>query len=121
MTDPANDRSPSRPTGAAVLTVAGVAAAFGAASCCGLPLLLGSLGLGSAWLTGFALLAAPNRLLLLAIGTVGLAAGGFFLWRQSRVAACVPDALRAKAGFRGTMLVGLIAGMLLLYLGFAYA
>jgi mercuric ion transport protein len=120
MTDSANEGS-SRPTGTALLTVAGVAAAFGAASCCGLPLLLGSFGLGTAWLTGLALLAAPNRLLLLVVGTVGLAAGGFLLWRQSRVAACAPDALRAKPAFRGTMLVGLIVGTLLLYLGFAYA
>jgi mercuric ion transport protein len=121
MTDPAKQRSPSRPTGTALLTVAGVAAAFGAASCCGLPLLLGSLGLGTAWLTGLALLAAPNRLVLLVVGTVGLVAGGFLLWRQSRVAACVPDTVCAKPAFRGTMLVGLIVGTLLLYLGFAYA
>jgi hypothetical protein len=39
----------------------GLAAAFGLASCCGLPFLLASMGLGTAWLTGFALLAAPHR------------------------------------------------------------
>src|SRR5260221_12803136 len=107
MTDSADERSPGRPTGTALLTLAGVAAAFGAASCCGLPVLLGSLGLGTAWLTGLALLAAPNRLLLLAVGTMGLAAGGFLLWRQSRVAACVPNTVCAKPAVRGTMLVGL--------------
>jgi mercuric ion transport protein len=121
MTDSANERSANRPGGTALLTVAGVAAAFGAASCCGLPLLLGSLGLGTAWLTGLALLAAPNRLLLLGVGTAGLAAGGFLLWRQWRIAACAPGALCAKPAFRGTMLAAWIVGVLLLYLGFAYA
>jgi mercuric ion transport protein len=104
-----------------LLTAAGLAAAFGAASCCGLPLLLGALGVGTAWLTGLASLAAPNRLLLLAVGTVGLAAGAYFLSRQWRAATCAPDALCAKPAFRGTMLAGLIVGTLLLYLGFAYA
>lgn len=121
MTDRANERSRGQPTGTALLTVASLAAAFGAASCCGLPLLLGSLGFGTAWLTGLALLAAPHRLLLLAVGTVGLAAGALLLWRQWRAATCTPDALCAKPAFRGTMLAGLIVGMLLLYLGYAYA
>lgn len=121
MTDSANERSSSRPTGTALLTLAGLTAAFGAASCCGLPLLLGSLGIGSAWLTGLALLAAPNRLLLLALGTAGLVGGGFLLWRQWRAAACAPDSICARPAFRGTMLGGLIIGMMLLYLGFAYA
>jgi mercuric ion transport protein len=121
MSNSADERSPNRPTGTALLTFAGLAAAFGAASCCGLPLLLASLGLGTAWLTGLALLAAPNRLLLLALGTAGLAGGGYLLWRQWRVAACAPGSLCAKPAFRGSMLAGLIAGALLLYLGFVYA
>jgi len=121
MTASTNERSSNRPTGPVLLTLAGLAAAFGAASCCGLPLILASLGIGSAWLTGLALLAAPNRLLLLAVGTVGLVAGGFLLWRQSRAAACTPGALCARPAFRGTMFAGLVLGVLLLYLGFAYA
>jgi mercuric ion transport protein len=120
MTDSADRRSSSHPTGTALLTVAGLAAAFGAASCCGLPLLLASLGIGSAWLTGLALLAAPNRLPLLAVGAAGLAGGGFLLWRQW-FAACATDAICARPTFRGTMLGALILGTLLLYLGFAYA
>jgi mercuric ion transport protein len=121
MTASPNDRSESRPTGTALLTFAGLAAAFGAASCCGLPLLLGSLGIGTAWLGGLALLAAPNRLLLLAVGTVGLAGGGLLLWHHSRAAACTPRSPCAGPVFRGAMLGGLVLGMLLLYLGFAYA
>jgi mercuric ion transport protein len=38
---------PRRGTGATLFAATGFAAAFGAASCCALPVLLGSLGLGS--------------------------------------------------------------------------
>jgi mercuric ion transport protein len=120
MTDSMNERSSSRPTGTALLTLAGLAAAFAAASCCGLPLVLASLGIGSAWLAGLAPLAVPNQLLLLALGTAGLAGGGFLLWRQWR-AACVPGAICARPAFRGALLGALTLGILLLYLGFAYA
>jgi mercuric ion transport protein len=121
MTASTNDRSQSRPAGTALLTFAGLAASFGAASCCGLPLVLSTLGIGTAWLSGLALLAAPNRLLLLMVGTVGLAGGGLLLRRQSRAAACTTDSLCARPVFRGTMVGGLVVGVLLLYLGFAYA
>jgi len=120
MTDSASERSSSRPTGTALLTLAGLAAAFGAASCCGLPLLLASLGISTGWLTGLALIAAPNRLPLLAIGTAALAGGGFLLWRQWRIA-CAPNSICARPSFRATMLGALLVGLLLLYLGFAYA
>jgi mercuric ion transport protein len=120
MTDSVDERASGRPTGTALLTLAGLAAAFGAASCCGLPLVLASLGIGSAWLTGVALVAAPNRLLLLALGLAGLASGGLLLWRQWR-APCVSGDICARPAFRGTVLGALIVGTLLLYLGFAYA
>jgi len=121
MTVSTNGKPESRPAGTALLTLAGLAAAFGAASCCGLPLLLGSLGIGTAWLSGLALLAAPDRLPLLAIGTAGLVGGGLFLWRQSRTATCSPGSLCARPAYRVTMVGGLVLGVLLLYLGFAYA
>jgi len=49
-------------TGALLLALGGIATAFGAASCCALPLLLGSLGLGGAWLIAVAWIADPHRL-----------------------------------------------------------
>ena len=57
-------RAPTRDTGALLLAAGGLAAAFGAASCCALPMLLGFLGLGSAWLVSVAWIAAPHRLAL---------------------------------------------------------
>ena len=53
---------PTRGFGTVALTLGGLVAAFVVASCCGLPFLLATAGLGTAWLGGFALLAAPHRL-----------------------------------------------------------
>ena len=52
--------APARNVDALLLAAGGVAAALGAASCCALPLLLSSLGLGSAWLVTVAWNAAPH-------------------------------------------------------------
>lgn len=49
----------------ALLTLSGTAAALGLASCCALPMLLYSVGIGTAWLSGIGLFAiAHNQLLL---------------------------------------------------------
>src|SRR3546814_13289853 len=50
------------------LTLAGIAAAFGVAACCALPILLASAGIGAAWLSGVAVVSAPYRTPLLVIG-----------------------------------------------------
>jgi mercuric ion transport protein len=87
-----------------------------------LPLLLGSLGLGSAWLATVAWFAAPHRLALLAVAVICLAsAGGVLLWRRRRVAAC---ALSAACG--SPMITAFVTGVLslgavLVVLGFMFA
>lgn len=48
---------PARGSGAVLLTAGGLAAAFAVASCCGLPFILATLGLGTAWLYGVVVLA----------------------------------------------------------------
>src|SRR5260370_26250717 len=91
----APDRGPARDTGALLLAAGGCAGALGAAPCCALPLLLGSLGLGSAWLLALAWVAAPHRIALLAIAIVCLVSGGgVLLWRRHRTASCAPAAGR---------------------------
>jgi mercuric ion transport protein len=115
--------SPDRTTrgsGAVLLTLGGLVAAFGVASCCGLPFLLATLGLGTAWLGGFALLAAPHRLFLLAAATICLTGATVLLWRQ-RAVVCAPDAICTRPAIRGATMIGLIAGLALLYLGYTYA
>ena len=84
--------SPRKASGAALLTLGGLAAAFGVAACCALPLLMISLGVGTAWLGGIASLAVPNRTLLLVFATLALTAGAVLLWRQQRHATrCGPE------------------------------
>src|ERR1700674_3949963 len=82
--------------GSVLLTVSGVAAAFGVASCCGLPFLLATAGLGTGWLTYTALFAAPHRSLLLAAAAICLVGGAVLFWRQRRQAVCAPGSFRAR-------------------------
>jgi mercuric ion transport protein len=118
--DAPEDR-PTRGVGAVVLTAAGVVAAFGVASCCGLPLLLATAGLGTSWLGGFALMAAPHRAFLLAAATLCLAGGAVLLWRQRSVAVSVPGAICSRPAVRGVTLACLLFGLALLDLGYVFA
>lgn len=109
-------------SGAVLLTVGGLAAAFAVASCCGLPFILATLGLGTAWLYGVAVFAAPHRAGLLAAAAICLVGGTVLLWRQRQVlASCAPGGVCTKPTVRALTTVGLLAGFVLLYLGYAYA
>lgn len=98
----------------------GLAAAFCAASCCGLPVLLGSLGIGSGWLVTVAWLAAPHRLALLFAAVMLMASGaGAFLWRR-RIAACAASTT-GKLAARTVLIAMLLAGSALTLLGYLYS
>ena len=117
----AQERAPARDTGALLLALGGLAAAFGAASCCALPLLLGSLGLGSAWLIGIAWISAPHRLALLTAAAVCLVgAGGIFVWRR-RVAACTPGMSCGRPAMTALLICVISLGAVLVVLGYMYA
>src|SRR5690348_4866869 len=81
-------RETAKETGALLLALGGLAAAFGAASCCALPMLLAGAGLGSAWLIGVTAIAAPHRIALIGVAAVCLAAGGAVFARHQRAVAC---------------------------------
>ena len=116
------ERSPTaRDAGALVLAVSGLAAAFGAASCCALPLILGSLGLGSEWLVAIAWVAAPHRVALLAAAVACLVSGAGLLWRRQRMAACTPAAACRRPAFTALAAVVLAVGCALALLGYLYA
>src|SRR5579859_7749938 len=90
-------RRPATGTGAMLFTLGGVAAAFGVASCCALPLLLTTIGVSTAWLGG----------------------GAVLWWRQQRAAAtCGPGGLCAPPLVRALTLGGLLVGALLLWAGY---
>ncbi len=112
---------PLRDTGATLLTLGGVVAAFGVASCCGLPFLLATLGVSSAWLGGIALVAAPHRPLLLWVGALCLAAVALLLWRRQSAAVCVPGVACSRPAVRSLTAAGLVVGMALLTIGYLYA
>jgi mercuric ion transport protein len=116
---------PQRPaigSAAALLTLGGLAAAFGLASCCALPLLLTTAGLSTAWLGGVALMAAPHRWPLLLVGALCLSGGAILLWRQQRIAAsCGSNGVCTSSAVRALTLVGLLIGAVLLWAGYAYA
>lgn len=118
---PAKGPSSAVGTGSVLLTMSGLTAAFGVASCCGLPFVLATAGIGTAWLTSFALLAAPHRSILLIVGAVGLAGGAALFWRQQRMAVCTPGTFCSQPAIKSFMLAGWLAGAFLLYLGYAYA
>lgn len=111
----------ARSASATLFTLGGIGAAFGVASCCGLPFLLASLGLSSAWLTGIALFAAPHRSTLLLLGAMCLAAGAVLLWWRRPTAACAPGSVFSRPAVRGLTLVGLVLGLALLTIGYMYA
>jgi mercuric ion transport protein len=114
-------RRPANGSGAVLITLGGLAAAFGVASCCAIPLLLTTIGVGTAWLGGVALLAAPHRGLLLIVGALCLIGGAGLLWRQQRTAAtCEPGAPCTPPVVRALTLVGLLIGAVLLWAGYAY-
>ena len=110
-----------RASGSTLLMLGGLAAAFGVAACCALPLLMISLGLGTAWLGGIASVAAPIRSLLLLFAALALAGGGILLWRQQRHAAtCGPNGVCTPPAVRSLTLIGLLVGIVLLIAGYFY-
>lgn len=92
----------------------GVAAAFGAASCCAIPMLLGGLGLGSLGSVLFMPMLVPFQPYLIGAAAVCLVAGGALLWRRG-LCAC-----RGTWMATTVTLIGLMLGATLLALGFAY-
>jgi len=118
---PAAGSVSARDGGTLFLVTAGLAAAFGAASCCALPLLLGTVGIGSAWLATVAWVAAPHRVALLVAAIVFLAAGGAMLFRRRRAAACAPGAVCGRPVISSLLAIALLVGGALVVLGYVYA
>jgi mercuric ion transport protein len=118
----APERTPARNTGAMLLAAGGLVAAFGAASCCALPLLFGSLGLGTAWLVTVAWFAAPYRLALLAIAIICLGSGSAALtWRRRRIGACALGVACGSPAVTALVTCVLPLGTVLVVLGLMFA
>lgn len=119
--DPRDATRLVRTRGAVALTLSGIAAAFGVASCCALPILLMTAGLSAAWLGRIATVTAPYRDLLLWLSTLSLAGGVLLLWRLQRSAkTCGSARFCAPVWLRLLLLIGLSSGAILLWLGYSY-
>ena len=109
------------PREAALLTFSGIAAAFGVAACCALPIVLTTAGLSAAWLGGIAAVTAPYRGFLLGLSALSLIGGAILLWRMQRTAAtCGPDGVCTPPALRAFLLLGLVSGAVLLWTGYSY-
>jgi mercuric ion transport protein len=115
------ERESVKETGALVLAIGGLAAAFGAASCCALPMLLGSVGIGSAWLLGIALIAAPHRLALVTAAVVCLVAGAAVLAWHRRAVACASGAVCGHRAVTPIVVASLSLGAALAMAGYLFA
>lgn len=112
---------PAAGVGATLFTFGGLAAAFGVASCCALPLALAGIGVGSAWLGGLALAASPHRDGLELVSALGLVGGAALFVRQERtLTSCRIDGVCATPASRGLTVAGLLAGAVLLVVGHLY-
>ena len=104
-----------------IIAGGGFAAAFAAASCCGLPVLLGWLGLGSGWLAAIAWVSAPHRGLLVLTALFLLLGGtGMFLWRR-RVTCCRTGISADRRGASVLLSAFLIVGAGLVVLSYLYS
>jgi mercuric ion transport protein len=114
MPNPVASSPPAvRATGsvAALLTLGGIGAAFGLASCCALPFLLAGLGLGTAWLAGIGLFAVFHRTAFIAVALIGLGGAAVLLWRQR------PTIKPAAWAITGAVW---LIGAVLFYYGYTY-
>jgi len=105
--------------GAVGLALGGLGAAFAAAACCALPILLGGLGLGTAWLFGIAKVAAPHRLAWIAIALLLIATAAVALWR-SRRSVCATSGWCSRPAVRWLTGATLGVAALLAVLGYRY-
>jgi len=115
------ERETGKETGAVLLAMGGLAAAFGAASCCALPMLLGSLGISGAWLFGVTVIAAPHRLALIAAAVLCLVGAGIMLALRGRAIACAPGSVCGHRAVAPLVISLTIIGTALAVAGCLYA
>ena len=118
---PSPQSDKTRLSGAALLTLSGIGAAFGVAACCALPIMLATAGIGTAWLAGIASVTAPQRDIWIAVSALSLLISAFMLWRTHQNAVrCGGVAASSPRWLRIALAAGLLAGTALLVAGILY-
>lgn len=90
---------------AGLVSVGGILAALGAASCCVVPFALFTLGISGAWISNLTAL-APYQPIFAAV-TFGLLGYGFYLVYRKPKAACADDSYCAKPSSGRSAKIGL--------------
>jgi mercuric ion transport protein len=106
--------SASKSTGVLALAASGFASALAVASCCAMPIVFASLGLGAYWFApvGSAAMPYDGPLTAIAVGT--LLSSVFVVQRASTT--CAPGDLCGNAIFRGSIIGAALIGAALLVL-----
>ena len=110
---------PAAGSSSLALIAAGFGSAFAVASCCALPIVLGGLGLSTAWLFHLAVWAAPHRTILLGVALIALLAGAIQYFRQWRIR-CDPGMWCSRRWVRVVTVIGLVIGIALWIGGYEY-
>lgn len=105
-------------TGAATLSLGGLASAFSLAACCGLPVLLPAIGVGTAWLAPVARATSPFEAVLPWIAGIALAGSLLLVVPAPRL--CAPGSPYARPAVRYGLLALTALGAALLVLWLVY-
>jgi mercuric ion transport protein len=83
------------------------------------PIVLGGLGLSTAWLFHLAVWAAPHRTILLGVALIALLAGAILFFRQWSVR-CEPEIWCSRRWVKVVTVIGLLIGIALWVGGYEY-
>lgn len=105
-----------------LLSVGGILAALGAATCCVAPFALFFAGVSGAWIGNLTAL-KPFQPLFVALAVGCLGTGFYFIYRKPRVAECVEGSYCARPSSRRLTKIGLWIATILVVVaaGFPYA
>jgi mercuric ion transport protein len=105
-----------------LLSVGGILAALGAATCCVVPFGLFFAGVSGAWIGSLTAL-MPYQPLFVALAVGCLGTGFYFIYRKPRVAECVEGSYCARPSSRRLTKIGLWIATILVVVdvGFPYA
>jgi mercuric ion transport protein len=107
---------------ATLLSVGGILAALGAATCCVVPFALFFAGVSGAWIGNLTAL-KPYQPLFVALAVGCLGAGFYYVYRSPRAAECVEGSYCARPSSRRMTKIGLWTAtvMIVIAVGFPYA
>ncbi len=105
--------------GAALLSVGGILAALGAATCCVVPFALFFAGVSGAWIGNLTAL-KPYQPLFVALAVACLGGGYYAVYRKPKAADCVEGSYCARPSSRRNAKIGLWVATVLIVIAVAF-